>query len=359
MIPALSLAESLVRSGRLSSDQICFVGSGRGMEEEVLGRSGYRVIKYGGVGLSRGSAIGGMRSVWSNLVASIKILPTLIEVRPSVVVSFGGYYSAMPAVVGRFAGAQVVTVEQNAVMGLANRMCASVSQVVCVPPIFKRGDFRDELVITGNPVRPEVVELVGMPESDRRGLRQKVFVDPGKIGVLAFGGSLGALRLNELIVGAAGRLDDRYFIYHVTGERDLARTEDLYISAGIDRSKYRCVGYDGELFKAMAASDIVVSRAGASTIAELCVLSKASILVPIPDSPYDHQRLNAMALADVGGTLYVDQKELTGAVLADRIVELGSDRERRMRMGEAASGLAVPDATERLGKVVLDLLERQ
>ncbi|HEV3140930.1 MAG TPA: glycosyltransferase, partial [Vicinamibacterales bacterium] len=192
--------------------------------------------------------------------------------------------------------------------------------------------------VSGNPVRPEFLEK----ESARD--------DEATVRVLVFGGSQGAHAINVAMVEAASRLaagPSHLHLVHQTGERDVEMVRAAYRDAGF-QAEVEPFLYD--MGTRLAAADVVVSRAGATTLAEITAAGKAAILIPLPAATDDHQRKNAEALAAHGAAEVVLQRDLTGAALADRIFALAADRDRRSRMSAAARTLARPDAA----KVIVD-----
>jgi UDP-N-acetylglucosamine--N-acetylmuramyl-(pentapeptide) pyrophosphoryl-undecaprenol N-acetylglucosamine transferase len=209
--------------------------------------------------------------------------------------------------------------------------------------------FGSKAFISGNPVRPEFIDAAEPREARRDGSITKVLV---------FGGSQGAHAINVAMVEAAARLaaeGPRLRLTHQTGERDLEMV----------RAAYRAAGFAAEvepflhdMGRRLGEADVVVCRAGATTLAEITAAGKASILVPLPTATDDHQRKNAEALVAIGAADLLLQQHLTGAVVAERILALAVDETRRERMAAAARTLARPDAARVIVDRALELAGR-
>ncbi len=355
MLPAIALADELSKRG-VAKSAISFVGSGRGLEDSIFAGSGYRVIKFKGRGMPRRSPWGILRSIWSNLIATIEILPTLMSLRPKVVVSFGGYYSVLPALLGRFEGAQVVTIEQNSVLGMANRIVANFSQALCVPPFFVKESGSTRPVVIGNPLRREAIELRSCQVPSRSEVKANLGLGSEEFMLLCFGGSLGATFLNELIPQVVPMLKEGISVVHVSGERDFNKAQLAAKEKELVAPRYQLLSYHSELYRLIYAADLVLSRSGASTIAELAAFGTPAIFVPLPNAPDDHQRLNAGAIRQKGGAILIDQAEVEPTKLAETINGLAADPAELAKMAEAISGFAVLDATERTADVIAPFL---
>jgi UDP-N-acetylglucosamine--N-acetylmuramyl-(pentapeptide) pyrophosphoryl-undecaprenol N-acetylglucosamine transferase len=336
--PALALAEVLVERGRARSE-IRFVGGRRTLEREVVPAAGFEIDLLPGRGLRRAIAWSSVLALVEALQATILALAIVGRRRPRVVVGFGGYASLPALVAARVLRVPAVVHEQNAAPGLANRIAVRLGAraAASLPSTPLRG-----VVVTGNPVRPELLAVERRPSEPPL--------------VLVTGGSLGAGRLNDAALELYDLWRDRddVRIRHVTGRREHgARAEALdALRRPSDRLEFELVAYDDDRASVYAETSIVVGRAGASTVAEITALGLPSVLVPLPGAPGDHQGANARALAAAGGAVVVDDASCTGAALAGALEPLLADRARRLAMGEAARALGRPDAAERLADLV-------
>jgi UDP-N-acetylglucosamine--N-acetylmuramyl-(pentapeptide) pyrophosphoryl-undecaprenol N-acetylglucosamine transferase len=242
--------------------------------------------------------------------------------------------------------------EQNAVPGLTNRLLARFVQAAAVTFESTRRFFGSKAFVSGNPVRPEFLATAG-PISEGA-----VDDQTSVTRVLVFGGSQGAHAINVAMVAAAARLaagGPAIRLTHQTGERDLEMVRSAYrtakLAADVEPFLY-------DMGRQLGQADVIVCRAGATTLAEIAAAGKAAILIPLPTATDDHQRKNAEALAAVGGADVLLQADMTGDVLAERILAMAGDRGRRARMAAAARSLARPDAARVIVDRAMQLVAR-
>lgn len=342
LLPGLAVADELVKRG-LEKHKITFVGSARGVEVSMVPAAGYHLRALPGRGLN------GRRWSMSNLWNLLAILWGVVQGialvgrrRPSIVLSLGGY-AALPASVGAIVfRVPLVIAEQNSAASGVNRLLTKYAKAAAVP--HAGTGLRNE-VVTGNPVRESVIEADQLGRSSRAALEWPL-EDPV---VVAFGGSLGSRRINEAIWQAAND-SELPLIYHVVGKRD------WHLLPSDLPANIRAVAYDEELPKAMAAADLIVCRPGGSTVAEIAMLGVPSILVPLPQAPNDHQRLNAQWLMEADLATIVEDEELDGAQLNLNVkrmldkfrVQGDPDVERRER------SVGPRDATQRVADLVVN-----
>lgn len=336
--PALALADVLVRRGH-DKASIRFVGGRRGLEGDAVTRRGFAVDLLPGRGLRRSLSPENVVALWEALVSSARALGLVRRLRPRVVVGFGGYASLPTVVAARALRVPSVVHEQNAAPGLANRISVSLGARAAGA---MSGVALRRVVITGNPVRPEILDVVRRP------------MEPPQ--VLVTSGSLGARSVNLAALGLYDRWRDRndVAVRHVTGRRDHAEcVERLSASRrASDRLHYELVEYEHEMPAAYERSAVVVGRAGATTVAELTAVGMPSVLVPLPGAPGDHQTANAERLAAAGAALVLPDDRCTADALAGMLEPLVADPARLNMMGDAARDLGAPDAAERLADLV-------
>jgi UDP-N-acetylglucosamine--N-acetylmuramyl-(pentapeptide) pyrophosphoryl-undecaprenol N-acetylglucosamine transferase len=267
-----------------------------------------------------------------------------------VVIGVGGYSSGPVVLLAALRGIPTLLMEQNAMPGLTNRLLAPVVDAAAVTFQETVRFFGSKAIVSGNPVRPEFLRSEEAHASDA--------LSPGAARVLVFGGSQGAHAINMAMVEAAPRLaaaQPRLALTHQTGERDLEVVREQYRRVGLEA---RVEPFLFAMEREMKAADLVICRAGATTVAELTAIGRPSILVPLPTATDDHQRRNALALVHDGAALMIEQRELTGDRLAAETLALAADAERRRRMGETARRLARPDAARVIVDRVLTLAGR-
>jgi UDP-N-acetylglucosamine--N-acetylmuramyl-(pentapeptide) pyrophosphoryl-undecaprenol N-acetylglucosamine transferase len=240
--------------------------------------------------------------------------------------------------------------EQNAVPGLTNRLLARVVSAAAVNFASTVSFFGRRAFVAGNPIRQEFVAAASRetrPGDSASGAAPRVLI---------FGGSQGAHAINMAMVEAASRLaDGRLALTHQTGERDLESVRAAYRKAGLDA---RVEPFLYEMDREMTAADVVVCRAGATTLAELTAAGKPAVLIPLPTAADDHQRKNAEVMVGAGAAEMIEQKDLSGEAIAGRIGALVADADRRARMAAAARALARPDAARVIVDRALELAGR-
>ncbi|MGI8984247.1 MAG: UDP-N-acetylglucosamine--N-acetylmuramyl-(pentapeptide) pyrophosphoryl-undecaprenol N-acetylglucosamine transferase, partial [Acidimicrobiales bacterium] len=262
----------------------------------------------------------------------------------------GGYASVTCALAAAALRVPLVVAEQNAVPGASNRLVGRFAAACAVP--FE-GTPLPRAVVTGNPVRPEILAVDRSP-AGRVAARRELGLPAEATVVAVFGGSLGALRLNEAVLGAfaswAGRGD--LAVRHVVGERDWKLVTDRAGDLGSGGLCWQPVRYDNQRELSLAAADLAVSRAGGNTVAELAAVGLPSILVPLPGAPGDHQTANARHLAAAGMAVLVPDAELNAARLVREVDGLLADPARRAAMAEAAARVARRDAADAVAELV-------
>jgi UDP-N-acetylglucosamine--N-acetylmuramyl-(pentapeptide) pyrophosphoryl-undecaprenol N-acetylglucosamine transferase len=341
LYPGIAVARELL--ARRPDAQITFAGTARGIEARVLPREGFALdlIRSGGLkGKSLLDRFRGAALVPVGLADAWRIVSAR---RPDLVIGVGGYSSGPVVIVAALRGVPTMLLEQNAVPGLTNRLAAPFVKAAAVTFDSTRSFFGDKAFVSGNPVRAEI--FAG-------GSAQEPAVDDESAGrrVLVFGGSQGAHAINVAMVAAAAGLaagGATLRLTHQTGERDVEMVRAAYRAAGLQADVEPFLFDMGRHF---GQADLVVCRAGATTLAEITGAGKAAILIPLPTATDDHQRKNADVLAQAGAAEMLLQRDASGPELARRILALARDGARRRRMAAAARALARPDAA----KVIVD-----
>jgi UDP-N-acetylglucosamine--N-acetylmuramyl-(pentapeptide) pyrophosphoryl-undecaprenol N-acetylglucosamine transferase len=339
LFPGIAVARELQR--RDPACEVSFAGTAGGIEARVVPREGFALDLIRVAGLKGKSPLSLLRGLSLLPLAARDAWRVISRRRPAVVVGVGGFAAGPVLLLAWLRGIPTLLLEQNAVPGVTNRLLARTVRAAAVNfeealRYFPRTGF-----VAGNPVRPEF--LAGRGGAPAR-------PDPvgGNVQVLIVGGSQGAHAINVAMVQAAERLvtaGANLAITHQTGERDLDFVRDGYRRAGLDA---RVEAFLYEVDREMTAADLVVCRAGATTLAELAALGRPAVLVPLPTATDDHQRRNAEVLAAAGAAVVIEQRELTGERLAGALLELAGDADRRTRMGDAARTMARLDAAARI-----------
>jgi UDP-N-acetylglucosamine--N-acetylmuramyl-(pentapeptide) pyrophosphoryl-undecaprenol N-acetylglucosamine transferase len=340
LYPGIALARELLR--RHPSAVVSFVGTAQGIEARVVPREGFELDLIRVAGLKGKSRLQRVRGFALLPLAALDAWRVLSARRPDVVVGVGGFASGPVLALAALGGLPTMLLEQNALPGVTNRLLARVVRAAAVNFEAALAYFPRTGFVAGNPVRPEFFTAENEEANDRTSLPQ----DAAR--VLIFGGSQGAHAINVAMVEAASRLAAsgiRLAITHQTGERDLDLVRAAYQRAGLEA---RVEAFIYEIARAMKAADVVVSRSGATTLAELAASGRPAVLVPLARSTDDHQRKNAEVVAAAGAALVVDERDLTGDTLAAALGGLLGDADRRRAMAVRARSLARPDAAERI-----------
>jgi undecaprenyldiphospho-muramoylpentapeptide beta-N-acetylglucosaminyltransferase len=348
VVPGLAVAEALVALGHERSS-LLFVGSERGMEAELVPAAGFRLALLPGRGIQRRATLANVGAVLGILRGVVQGARLVRRTRPSVVVSLGGYAS-VPCVVGAaMRRIPIVAVSYDAVPGVATRLAGRFAKANAVA-------FADSPlprpVLTGTPVGAGVVAVD--PARDRARARAELGLPADATVVLVVGGSLGAARLNEAVLGFVATHVDRagLAIRHVCGTRNAEEVTAKVPPPVPGGLVYQCVPYEDRMPLAYAAADLVVARSGAVTVAELAVVGLPAVLVPYPHATHDHQTANARSLERAGAAVVVPDGELDAARFASVVDELLADPERRRAMAAAAAERGRPDAAARVAVVV-------
>lgn len=347
--PGLAVARALVRRGHEPAS-IHFVGSVRGVERDLVPAAGFELTLLPGRGIQRRLTWQNLSSAWGLAQAVARAGRLLRGLQPAVVLGLGGYASVPCALAARRLKVPFVVAEQNAAPGMANRVAGRWARASAVS--FP-GTKLPRPVLTGNPVRDEVQSVDRA--RDRSAARSALGLSSERRLVVVAGGSLGAARINRAAFEAARRWSDRddLAVHHVVGRRDWQELANLRPDLSEASLEYRAVEYEEDMPGLYAAADLVVGRAGASSVAELAVVGLPSVLIPLPGAPGDHQTANAAGLVAAGGAVMVPDDELDGTRMVTEVGGLLDNPEVLDSMGIAAAGLGRRDADSR----VADLLE--
>ena len=336
LYPGIAVARELL--ARRPDATVTFAGTARGIEARVLPREGFALdtIRSGGLkGKSIAHRLRGAALIPLGMVDAWRIVSAR---RPSVVIGVGGYSSGPVVLTAALRGVPTMVLEQNAVPGLTNKVLARWVRAAAVTYQQTLPFFAGKGFVSGNPVREEFFDRTAASARPRAAGGQ----------ILVLGGSQGAHAINMAMVAAAPELvraQPGLRIVHQTGEGDLSVVTDAYRAA---RLEARAEPFLDRVADEMRDADIVICRAGATTLAELAATGRPAIVVPLPTATDDHQRKNAEVFGRSGGALVIDERALSGEALADALKALVADPDRRARMSAAARTLARPDAAERI-----------
>jgi UDP-N-acetylglucosamine--N-acetylmuramyl-(pentapeptide) pyrophosphoryl-undecaprenol N-acetylglucosamine transferase len=336
VFPGLAVADYLREAGW----RVIWLGAKTGMEAALVPKRGYDMAWVSFSGLRGKGPLTFFLLPAKLLLAFWQSARAIFAHRPDVVLGMGGYISFPGGMMAALFGKPLVVHEQNAIPGLANKVLAGVAdRVLCAFPGALKG-----ATLTGNPVRPGIAAMAA-PESRYAGRS-------GPLRVLVVGGSLGAKVFNDVVPRALALLSGpRPLVTHQSGAQHAESLRQAYSSAGVQA---RTQAFIDDMAAAYAEADLVVCRAGATTVAEIAAAGVASVLVPYPHAVDDHQTANARFLADAGAAVLLPQSELS----AERLAELlgGFDRVRLRDMARRARSLARPDATSAVAMACAELV---
>lgn len=352
LFPALAVAKELKNT--ISGLKITFAGTVRGIESKIIPGEGYDLKYIRSEGLVGKDLLTTVRSLIKIPLSMWDSFIILKEIRPEVVIGFGGYSSGPVLLCAKLMGIPTIIHEQNTVPGLANRLLGKVVDTVAVSYHESMEFFsQDKVYLTGNPVREEVLN------GDREEGCGVFSLDRARFTIFVFGGSLGAHHINEAVGEALTYLEplkDRIQFLHQTGEKDLDAMKKLYSSKGF---KGTVIPFAHRMADAYSAADLVISRAGATTLAELTACGKAAILVPFPYSAGNHQELNARKLWDMGAAQLILDRDLDGKKLYDMIRFLIEDPEALPEMERTSRSMGNRGATAKVAELIEGLLKKK
>jgi UDP-N-acetylglucosamine--N-acetylmuramyl-(pentapeptide) pyrophosphoryl-undecaprenol N-acetylglucosamine transferase len=350
LFPGLAVAEEL--KNRDDSTEVIFVGTEYGIESRVVPREGYP-IKFlraeGLVGVSTVKKAKAIVTTFFSIADSYKIIQT---VRPDIVIGVGGYASGAAMLTAYLMSIPTMILEQNSIPGLTNKILGRFVRAVCITYQESISFFpKAKTFLTGNPVRMQI--LKGDIESAYR----LFSLERGLFTIFIFGGSSGAKSINMAIVNALNNmydLKDKIQFLHQTGIRDYENIRESYRKTGF---KGTITPFIYQMGEAYAVADIVVSRAGATTLAELTALGKPAILIPYPYAAGQHQELNARKLLERGAAKMIRDSELKGESLANSIREMYTNETMRAEMQRNSRSVGRPEACSKVVDIAMSLVK--
>lgn len=344
--PAIAIANEL--KTRFPEAEFLFVGAKDKMEMQKVPQAGYKIRGLWIAGLQR-------RLTFDNTLFPVKLITSLLKARriiaefkPDVVIGTGGFASGPLLQVASFAGIPSVIQEQNSYPGITNKLLSKKADKICVAyEGLERFFPKSKMILTGNPVRQDLIDI----DSKRAEALDYFKLDPNKKTLLVLGGSLGARRINQLIakevvdftaqnvqvIWQCGKL---YFEQY----QHFNEKENIQVLAFIDRMDL-----------VYAAADLVISRAGASSVSELCIVGKPTIFIPSPNVAEDHQTKNAQAIVDKGGAILIRESELD-TQFSGIFSKLLSDENLQRNLSENIKKLAKVDATKDIVEEIIKLI---
>ena len=352
IFPAISIANALkVRCPE--SIKILFVGAEGRMEMERVPAAGYEIVGLPIRGFDRAHLLNNIKTLYMLMKSMFKARRIVREFKPQVAVGVGGYASGPLLRAAALLGVPTVIQEQNSYAGVTNKLLAAKASKICVAyPNMERFFPKEKILLTGNPVRQDLLEGDNLKQQGQEYYK----LDPNKKTLLIVGGSLGARTINESVMGHIDELeaaDDvqviwqtgRYYYKQILERLDGRKLHHVQIHEFVNQMNY-----------AYAAADLIISRAGASSISELCLLQKAVILVPSPNVAEDHQTQNALALVKEDAALMIRDSD-AGKELIQKALELIQQPEALKKLSKNIFGLAQQNSAGRIADEILKLIK--
>jgi len=340
IFPGLAVAQALRERGV----QVAWLGADGGMETRLVPQHGVAIDTIAVKGV-RGKGMASLLAAPVLILRAVRDAARVLRARqPSAVVSFGGFAAGPGGIAARIAGIPLLVHEQNRAAGMTNKALAMVARQVLVG--FPQTFATETLV--GNPVRAQIAQVAPPAQRD--------FGHGGALRLLVLGGSQGARALNNAVPHAVAALGLPVEILHQAGEKMLDEARKAYADAGVAATVEPFIA---DMAAAYAHADIVVCRAGALTLAELCAVGVGSVLVPFPQAVDDHQTRNAEYLVERGAALLLKQGDDLAARLQQVLAELAANPGKRLAMANAARSLAMPDAAARVADAVLETIRKE
>jgi UDP-N-acetylglucosamine--N-acetylmuramyl-(pentapeptide) pyrophosphoryl-undecaprenol N-acetylglucosamine transferase len=346
LFPGIAVAEEFL--SRDPANEVLFVGTERGIEARAVPAAGYRLELISAAGIRGKGTFSQLKGAAMMIYGYAQSRKVLKDFQPDMVLGVGGYASLPMVMAARGMQIPRFVHEQNAIPGQTNRLLARFANKVFITLDESARYFpADKIQLTGNPLRRQILDMV---ESVSRSSAKDDLRSSGRFHLFIFGGSQGAHAINAAMMDALPLLQkhrDRLLITHQTGEKDLAEVTAAYRSAGIEAT---VTPFISDMATEYAKADLIICRAGATTIAEVTACGKTCLFIPFPHAVDDHQRKNAEALLKKDACFLMVEQELNGKTLAQSILTLADDPNLVRSTGDLAFSLARLDAA----KIVVD-----
>ncbi len=352
--PGIAIAQALVAAG-LDPADVHFVGGVRGNEGDLVSGAGFGIDLLPGRGIKRSvspaSIVDNLGAVRGLLVGLVQARSIVKRRRPAVVLCLGGYAAFAASAAAVLHRVPLVVSEQNARASAVNRLMGRFAKVCALP--YPDTDL-PKGVLTGNPILAPVVEAI--EQADRAGSRAELGLPPDRTVLAIWSGSLGARSVNRTAAELARALADRsdVAIHHVVGRRDWPDYESLADEFADAPLHYQAVEYEHRMPTLLAAADLAVTRAGASTTSELAVAGLPAVMVPLPGAPHDHQTANARELVEAGGGFSLADADLSADAVLAIIEPLLVDADARALAAAAARSVGRPDAAAAVAAIIIE-----
>lgn len=345
LFPGIAIAQEFL--AKEPETQALFVSTGNPMEKKALAAAGFELRTIPAAGL-KGKGLGQKIKAFFKLpIGILKSISIMLSFRPNIVIGVGGYSSGPVVLAAWLTCRKTVLHEQNILPGITNKILSRFVKKVFVSfANTSKGLSERKMILTGNPVRKEILEYSGDEAKKLKGLT-----------VLVIGGSQGAKAINKAVCGSLASLEEKkdYYFIHQTGANEVEAVREEYKKNGVE-------GRVEEFFTDMAPlykkCDLMICRAGATTVAEVTALGKGVIFIPFPYAADNHQVLNAKTMEDRGAAEMIEERDLTDELLAGRLNYFSRNRDALKKMEEQSMLMGKPDAGEMIVNESMKLLKR-
>lgn len=342
--PGIAVAQKIKNDA--PGSEIVFFSSGKKIEKEIFSFYGIKPVIITSTGLNKGKGVfGSLLSIGLSVTAVYNSLAQLKKIKPIAVLCMGGYLTLPVVLSSWLLKIPVILHEQNALPGRANRMSRYFAKKIAVTFEESLKYFGNKAVVCGNPVREEILSADKDVSKKALNISEKMKI------ALVTGGSQGAASINTAVVEMLPLINDPdIFVIHICGTQDHSRIQGK--TKGFNN--YRLIPYLDDMSGVLSASDLVISRAGATMLSEIAALGKPSVLVPYPYASQRHQDANARIFAEKGAAKIIDNSSLSGRLMSDIIKELLNEREKLQKMSSAARALSKNDAAAKIEDLVYE-----
>jgi len=351
--PGLATADKVKQL--IPGTDILFVGTSKGLEAKIVPKAGYSFTSINIKGLKRKVSLDVFKTIFSFIAGCYRAIKIIKKFQPDVVLGTGGYVSAPMVAMAILLKIPTIIHEQNSIPGLTNKLLGKRANIVAITFPCSEKFFKRDCIVTGNPIRKEILK------AKREDALDFFSVESNRKTLLVFGGSQGSRCINESLVDAYNRFRnfDNLQIIHITGKIDFEKiSKQLEVQKRPqDKLLYNCYEYLNDIDKAYAVSDLVLCRAGATTIAEITAVGVPSILVPYPYSTGGHQEKNARVLEQEGAAKLILDEDMNGVAVFNSANEIIFNESILFKMRDNVSKLGKPNAALELAKLVKGLGE--
>lgn len=350
LFPGISLAQAMMLAD--PGSEVLFIGTERKIDKTALSNLGFATRSIKSQGIKGKSFFAVLKALLQQPLALWEAAGIIRKFKPDLVFGVGGYVTGPVILAARLLGVTTCIHEQNSIPGLANKMLGYIANKIFVSlPGSEKYFPANKTILSGNPVRNTILKVSreSKPESGQESST-----------LLILGGSQGARRLNSLMLEAAenilSKLSPPPLIIHQTGGHDKDHVQRKYVELGLNA---RVQDFFSDMAEIYSQADLIISRAGATTIAELTIFHKPVILIPFPFAADNHQEINGQYLVEAGAGLMFRQADLTGDKLGIKIKQVLEDKKLLAEMAENSGKIARPEATDTIINVCMELLKNR